>query len=179
MATLFKSRAGAGNAGLLLMIATVLAVGGFFYWLSRNAVPTEGAPEEAAAEPGMDAAAVVPLEDFAGGTADYVGQAVTLRGVRVTQVFGPQAFWFALADSISTFYLVHLSEQAVADSVPMAAGSVLDLSGTVAPMTDSVLDAWEAAGYFVQENDRLLAEYAIDFFEAARVAESDGSEPVG
>lgn len=179
MATLFKSRAGGGNVSVLLMIATVLAVGGFFYWLSRNAVPTEGAPEESAAEPGVDSAAVVAPEDFAAGTEDYVGQAVTLQGVRVTQLFGPRAFWFALADSLSTFYLVHLSEQAAADSVPMAAGSVFDVSGTVTPMTDSVLDAWEAAGYFVQENDRYLAEYAIDFFEAGRVVESDGSGPAG
>lgn len=179
MATLFKSRAGGGNVSVLLMIATVLAVGGFFYWLSRNAVPTEGPPEESAADPGMDSGAVVALEDFAAGTSDYVGQAVTLQGVRVLQLFGPRAFWFPLADSLSTPYLVHLSEQAVADSAPVAAGSVFDVSGTVTTMTDSVLNAWDAAGYFVQENDRFLAEYAIDFFEAGRVVESEGSGPAG
>lgn len=178
MATLFRSRAGGGNVSVLLMIAAVLAVGGFFYWLSQNAVPTEGAPEEAA-EPASDDATVVALEDFGSGTADYVGQAVTLQGVPVTQRFGPRAFWFALPDSLSTFYLVHLSDEAVADSALLATGAAFEVSGVVTVMTDSVLDAWEAAGEFLQENDRLLAEYAIDFLEADRVSESGGSGPPG
>lgn len=169
MATLLKSRAGAGHVGLLLMLAAFLAMAGFLYWLSQVAEPTEGPVEEVQASV-EDEGMVVDFAEFSGGTAAYVGQMVTLRNVTVTQLFGPHAFWTTLSDVGNTSYLVHLSPDAVADSVELASGGAYDLSGIVHAMTDSVLDAWEANGDFVQPNDRLLAEYAIDFLEAAQVA---------
>ncbi len=178
MAILFKSRSGGGGVSVLLMIVAVLAVAGFFFWLSQTAVPTEETSEEAVPS-ALDEVSVVALEDFASETAAYVGQAIGLENVRITQLFGPHAFWTTLPNEGNASYLVHLAPEAVADSVPMAAGAALNISGVVVAMTDSVLDAWAANGYFVQENDRLLAEYAIDFLEATRVeaASSDGPTP--
>ena len=169
MATLLKSRDGGGQTSTLLMLAAFGAVTGFLYWLSKVAEPTESPADEVAA--GVeDEGMVVDFADFSNGTEAYVGQTVTLRGVAVTQRFGPNAFWATLSNPGNTSYLVHLSPAALADSVEIEAGAAYDLSGAVHAMSDSVLDAWAAAGEFVQENDRFLAEYAIDFLEVARIA---------
>lgn len=174
MTTLFKSRAGGAGLSMALAIVAVLAVGGFFYWLSRTAVPTEVAGEEQReAPPTLEEATVVPLEEFAAATADYVGQAVTLEGIEVTQTLGAKkSFWLALPDEANTPYLIHLSPEAAADSLPLAIGAAFDVSGFVTAMSDSVLDAWEAAGDFLQEHDRSLAEFSIDFIEAVRIVEA-------
>ncbi len=169
MAALVKSRVGAGHVGTLLMVAAFLAVAGFLYWLSQVAVPTES-PDDEAPRGVDDEGLLVDFAEFSTGTDAYVDQTITLRGVTVTQKFGPHAFWTTLSDEGNTSYLVHLSAAAIADSVELVANAPYDLSGTVHSMTDSVLDAWAADGDFVQENDRFLAEYAIDFLEAAQVA---------
>ena len=165
MGTFVKSRAGSVRLGTMLMILCFVGIGGFMYWLSVTAEPTEVVvvePEEAVLN-------AVPFEDFSAGTATYIGQAITLQGITVTSLLGPHAFWTGLADAQSTPYLLHFSEMLVADSTSVTQGGTVDVTGMVTAMSDSVLDAWQAAGAFPQEIDRTLAEFSENFVEVTSI----------
>lgn len=162
MVTLLKSRSGAVRPGTLLMLLSFLAVGGFLYWLSITAEPTEVVVEEPEDDVMVNE---VGFADFSSGPAGYVGQELTLRSVAVTSLLRPHAFWTNLADQQQTAYLLHFSDTLLADSVSVDMGMIVDVTGTVMEMSDSILDAWEAAGAFPNEIDRLTAEFAETFIE--------------
>ena len=175
MGTFVKSRAGSVRLGTMLMILCFVVIGGFMYWLSITAEPTEVVvvePEEAVLN-------AVPFEDFSAGTATYIGQAITLQGITVTSLLGPHAFWTGLADAQSTPYLLHFSEMLVADSTSVTQGGTVDVTGMVTAMSDSVLDAWQAGGAFPQDMDRTLAEFSENFVEIASIegATASATEP--
>ena len=117
-------------------------------------------------ENGISTAAA--LSEFSTGTAAYVGQEVTLEGIEVVSLLGTQALWMNLDNG--TPYLLHLTEMALADSVAVAQGDVVTVNGTVMEMSDSILDAWAAAGAFSQETDRIQAEFAVDFLEVTSIS---------
>jgi hypothetical protein len=135
------------------------------YWLSIAAEPTEVVvvvPEE-------EVLNAVPFEDFSAGTATYIGQELTLQGITVSSLLGAHAFWTDLADAQRTPYLLHFSEILIADSTSVTLGSTVDVTGTVIAMSDSILDAWQAAGAFPQEIDRTLAEFSENFVEVTSI----------
>lgn len=170
MATVLRSRTGAARLGTPLMILCVLAMGGFLYWLSVTAEPTEIAVEvEAVDELGGN---VVAFADFSAGTAGYIGQEITLEGIAVTSLLGPHGFFTSLADAQGTPYLVHLTEEALGDSVSIVSGHSVDVTGSIIIMSDSILDAWEAAGAFPQEGDRFQAAFAENFIEVTSVVDA-------
>lgn len=167
MAMFLKSRAGSARLGTPLMILCFLAIGGFLYWLSITAEPTTIVVEEVAEG---ELANVVSVADFSAATSSYIGQEVSLEAIAVTSLLGPHAFWMSLDDAQQTPYLLHLSEAALADSVPVMSGGSVTVTGMVTTMSDSILDAWEAAGAFPQETDRFLAEFSENFIEVSLVS---------
>lgn len=174
-----KSRAGSARLGTPMMVLCFLAIGGFLYWLSITAEPTAIVVEEVADDELVNA---VSFADFSMATGSYVGQEISLEGIDVTSLLGPHSFWTSLEDAQQTAYLLHFSEAALADSVSVMAGGSVTVTGMVTAMSDSILDAWQAAGAFPQESDRFQAEFAEDFIEVSSVsvegAESGGeSEP--
>ena len=174
-----KSRAGAAKLGTPLMILCFLAIGGFLYWLSITAEPTTIVVEEVSDD---ELANVVAFADFSAATGSYVGQEISLEDIAVTSLLGPHCFWTSLADAQQTAYLLHFSEAALADSVSVTSGASVTVTGTVMAMSDSILDAWEAAGAFPQSTDRFQAEFAEDFIEVSLVAmdeaeSGEASEP--
>ena len=171
MVTLLNSRSGAVRPGTLLMLLSFLVVGGFLYWLSVTAKPTEVVIEEPEDDVMVNE---VAFADFSGGPPAYVGQELTLRSVAVTSLLRPHAFWTSLEDGQSTAYLLHFSDALQADSAAVTEGTSVDVTGTVMQMSDSILDAWEAAGAFPNEIDRTLAEFAETFIEVT-VLGGDGA----
>lgn len=174
-----KSRAGAAKLGTPLMILCFLAIGGFLYWLSITAEPTAVVVEEVSDD---ELANVVAFADFSAATSSYVGQQVSLEEIPVTSLLGPHCFWTSLDDAQQTAYLLHFSEAVLADSVSVTTGSSVTVSGTVIAMSDSILDAWQAAGAFPQDSDRFQAEFAENFIEVSSVAtdeaeSGEASEP--
>ena len=174
-----KSRAGSARLGTPLMILCFLAIGGFLYWLSITAEPTAVVVEEVSEEGPEN---VVAFAEFSAATDSYIGRQISLEGIAVTSLLGPHSFWTSLDDAQGTAYLLHFSEAALADSVSVTSGISVTVTGMVMAMSDSILDAWEAAGAFPQESDRFQAEFAEDFIEVSSVAtdeaESGGeSEP--
>lgn len=170
-----KSRAGAVNPGVPLMMLSFLVVAGFLWWLSRTAEPTESPADAPAAED--EAVNQVPLADFFANTSAYMGQEVTLTEIAVTSLLGPHAFWTALGEAFGNPYLVHLSEAVRADSVVVTPGVPVTVTGTVHAMSDSILADWDEAGAFPQESDRFQAEFAQSFLEVASVTEVASADP--
>lgn len=170
MVTLLKSRSGAVRPGTLLMLLSFLVVGGFLYWLAVTAEPTEVVVDEPEDDVMVNE---VAFADFSGGPPAYVGQELTLRGVAVTSLLRPHAFWTSLADGQQTAYLLHFSDALLADSVSVTEGMMVDVTGTVTEMSDSILDAWEAAGAFPNEIDRTLAEFAETFIEVTVLGDDE------
>ena len=165
MGTFVKSRAGSVRLGTMLMILCFVTIGGFMYWLSITAEPTE----VVVVEPEEEVLNAVPFDDFSAGTASYVGQEITLQGITVTTLLGQHAFWTELTDLQNTAYLLHFSEALVTDSTSVTAGTTVDVTGMVTAMSDSILDAWQAAGAFPQDIDRTLAEFAENFVEVTSI----------
>ena len=170
MATVLKSRAGAAKLGTPLMILCFLAIGGFLYWLSVTAEPTEVVVED---EPEDDVAVnVVAFADFSAGTSSYIGEEITLERISVSSLLGPQGAWTSLENG--TPYLLRFMESALADSVEIVSGGSINVTGSVVAMSDSILDAWEAVGGFPQAGDRMQAEFALDFIEVTSVSDAQG-----
>ncbi len=170
MATVLKSRAGAAKAATSLMMLSFLVIGGFLYWLSITAEPTEVVVED---EPDEDVAVnVVAFADFSAGTSGYLGQEITLEAVEVSSLLGTRGAWTLLTNG--TPYMLRLTDSALADSVEVVSGGTIDVTGMVVAMSDSILDAWDAAGDFPQSGDRMQAEFAIDFIEVTSVSEVRG-----
>ena len=175
MATL-KSRAGAAKLGAPLMILSFLMVAGFIFWLSVTAEPTE----IEVVEPDDVLENMVTIEAFSAGPAGFVGELVSLEDIHVVALFGNHGFWTNLTDEQGNGYLFHLSDSLIADStVSVAAGMTVSVTGAVVETTDSVLDAWDAAGAFSNPVDRLVAEstYYLNFIEVSLIEMPETSEP--
>lgn len=157
MATFLKSRAGAAQLGVTLMITAFVVVAGFMFWLSVTAKPTV----IVAPEPKDVFANEISLLDFSSGPAGYEGQEVSLTDVPISGRFGNFGHWINLLDANRNGFILFLSESLRADTTvatgTVEEGMLVTLSGMVMPRTDSVLDAWEAAGAFAQPLDRMLA----------------------
>lgn len=173
MVSLLKSRSGAVQPATLLMLLCFLVMGGFLYWISITAEPTEIVIEEPDDDEMVNE---VAFSDFSAGPPTYLGQELTLRDVAVSSPLGPHAFWTSLEDAQQTAYLLHFSDLLVADSVSVTAGSMVDVSGTVTAMSDSILDAWEAAGSLPGAADRIQAEFAETFIEVTVLGSDEATD---
>ncbi len=163
---LIRSRAGAANMAPILMVVAFLSIGLFVWWLSATAEPTEvviveEVVDEAAAE------GAVAWADFGADPESFAGQEITIPGVQVASLLGGQAFWAQLPSE--TPYLIKLGDDLVAGGVSVTSGDAGDITGTVHMMSDSVLNAWEAAGAFTDPVNRIEAEFATSFFEAQAI----------
>ena len=166
------SRRGAVDLGLPLMIVAFLAIGGFLYWLNlqaqaelaaKAAIAEEIAAEEAAKEALGD---IIPGEALQTDPGMYEGKVVTVEGLNIASMLGTQGFWVELPNRNP--FLVSLAEAVKAEGLAFGAGTSVTVSGTVYAMGDSVLNAWSAAAA-IGEGDRLAAEFATHFMEAAQV----------
>lgn len=169
-----KSRAGAVRLTIPLMILSFLAMAGFLYWLSRYEPPEVEEVDQVVTEDGLNE---VAFDDFVMGTQGYMGQEITLRLVEVESTVGDRLFWTMLPGNNP--YLMHVSDEALADSVEVIGGLRLDVTGSVMALSDSVLDVWMEAEILRNEGDRLQAMFAVDkgdYFLVRRFEMEDESE---
>ena len=173
------SRAGAVKTATPLMIVCFVAMGGFLYWLSTYRAAEVEADDAATAEDGGNE---VAFEDFAAAPEDYMDAEFTMRMVVVNSMIGNRFFWTQVSDDLP--YLVHITEEALADSVEVLAGRRVDVTGMVMALTDSVLDVWTESGAIRNEGDLAQVQYAEDMGNYLSVVrfetDDDGSgEPSG
>lgn len=171
-----QHRKSAGQFSWLWMLATLVVVGAFMYWLAVTAEPSgpRVVEEDDAAETEV-AAATVALEDLVAGLSNYVGTNVRLEGIPVASRLGTQAFW--TATSTGTPFLIRLTPEAVAGGVTVDPGQTVTVVGRIFAMSDSVIAAWEQEGAIAGAGQRAEAEFATAFLEARVVAGAPAGAP--
>ena len=166
MAWISSRKGAADSLALPLMIGTFVVITGFLYWLSVTAEPTQVAIVEGGRDVVVSEGTRVGWGQFSADPSAYTGQSITLPDVAVNSLLGAgQAFWSQMADANETPFLFKLGDQLVADGMLVVSGDVGDASGMLFTMSDSTLDAWEAAGAFNDPVNRIEAEFATSFFE--------------
>jgi hypothetical protein len=166
-------RRGAANLGMPLMIVAFLTMIGFLYWLNLQARKQDAEEQAALAE---QAAADSAEADLGAITIDpsalqmdaspYEGQVVKMEGLPVASGLGQQGFWLEMPNKNP--FLVSMTDAVRAEGVTVSQGQRATVVGTIRAMSDSVLDAWSTAGT-ISEGDRLAAEFATYYLDAARV----------
>jgi hypothetical protein len=164
---------------LPLMLLAAVAIVGFMWWLNVYTEPTQFALAQEEGEE-VDEAPLLALETFGQRYTEMEGQRVRLEGLEVAANLGPQAFLTALPDGTP---LVVRVLPGAADA-PVLGGDVLNLTGTVQAMSETVLDAWEAEGVYTDPTARDIAGFGSHFLEADLIrhdamagAEADTTTP--
>jgi hypothetical protein len=168
MASLGSRRGFAEKLSLPLMVLAFLAVGGFLYWLTVTAEPTEVVIAEPEEESGPGNAAMVDSPTFLAGPAQYLSQTVEVTGARVSSRLGAHAFWIGPDDRP---FLVKMGPQVLATNPQVLVEQIVTIVGEVHMMSDSALAAWDAAGAFPNAGDKIVAEFAVGspFLEASAI----------
>lgn len=157
-----ERRSPSGQVSRLWMATAFIIVAAFLVWLGANSAPSsvgvvEGTEEE------ESSVASVTLEEFATAAETYTGQVVRLAGAEVASPLGPRAFWISLPTGDP--FLAMLDDGLAAAGVSVAHGEALVLVGTVKEMSEAILAAWDEAGFFEDEGQRMQAEFATMFIE--------------
>jgi hypothetical protein len=148
------------------MIVSFIIVAGFLYWLNVTAEPTEVVIVEEVTEEGSGASAILSVDDFLANPEGQIDAVVEVTGARVASRLGAQAFWIGPDDRP---YLVKMGPSVVEAGTQVLVESMVDIIGTVYMMSDSVLTSWDSLGVFANPGDRIVAEFATSFLEAAAV----------
>jgi hypothetical protein len=161
-----------------LMLVAFIVIGGFLYWLNLQAQAEQTAlAEEAAAAAEEEAAlaggTLVAGADIQMDPSPYEGQVIRLEDMPIASALGTQGFWIEMPNRNP--FLISMSEGVKAEGIAVVPGQSASILGTIYAMSDSVLNAWSAAGA-IGEGDRLAAEFATHYLEATGVLVSGGSD---
>jgi hypothetical protein len=162
-----------GRFNVVAMLLAFGSMGGFLYWLSIAATPTEIAVAE------EEIAQAVSLSAFARNPIMFEGDLVVVDGVEVQTVLGSQVFFATFPNDLSYPIRIDRSLGAVGGQlVPAAMGRV---TGTVYALTDSILEAWDAESVFADDTQREAAAASTTFLLASELdiataaGEADGA----
>ena len=179
MATFGSRRGFSEKLSLPLMVLAFLVVGGFLYWLSITAEPTEVVIVEEEVDAGSGASAILDVVDFLEAPGDYEGQIIEVTGAQVVNRLGEQAFWIGTADAP---FLVKMSPTLLETQPSVLVQQVVTVVGQVHILTDSVMTSWDSLGTFPTDTDRFLAEFSLNspFLEVESVeVQTRGGGPAG
>lgn len=158
------SQGGEGRRSAILMTVAFLSMGAFLFWLSVTAHTPEVAIIEVSTSDSLAASAVTVQAAVLGADPmAQAGQLIRVEDVNVAGTIGSTAFWTELAGRPDPF-LVHMDAMVAADSITVAAGDRVTVVGSVYTMSDSVADAWEAAGS-ISENQKFEVTFAASYLE--------------
>ena len=162
-----RSRLGAANLSVPLMLLTFVLMGGFLWWLNMNAQTTAVTLQEeqgdAAAPAGGGAAVAVTEEDLRMTPDRFAGQAVRIT-LPVAMAVGTQAFFLDVKDAP---FLVKIGDPLVQQGQTVPQGQVT-VTGPLFAMTDSIRRDWLSKG-IVPASDEILVEFATHFIEARAI----------
>ena len=172
-----RSRLGAANLTIPLMLLTFLAIAGFMWWLSQNAETTSvsldaGTEGDSVTVPQAGGGGVVVTEDnLKTAPAQFEGQVVSIT-LPVAMAVGTQAFFLDVTDAP---FLVKLSDALIQQGQAVPQGDVT-VTGPLMAMTDSIRQDWLSKG-IIPPSDEILVEFATHFIEARTVAAAAPSAP--
>lgn len=164
-----RSRLGAANLSIPLMLLTFLVIGGFLWWLNMSAetasVTLREEPDDSTPQAATGAGGVAVTEEDLRTTPDrFVGQVVRIT-LPVAMAVGSQAFFLDVTDAP---FLVKLSDALLQQGQAVPQGQVT-VTGPMMVMTDSIRQDWLSRG-IVPASDEILVEFATHFIEARAVA---------
>jgi len=167
------SRRGAVDMGMVLMVLAFAVIGGFLFWLSGQAALERemAVVEDTTTDEPVDDVRTVTGEEIQMDATPFEGQEIRLPNFTVASLLGTQGFWLEMPNGNP--FLVSMSSEVMADGTTVSAGGTATVTGIVHAMSDSVLTAWTEAGS-IAETDRIVAEFATHFLEAARVQMAGG-----
>jgi len=157
------SRSGAGHATILMAVA-FLSIGGFLFWLNI-AARTEGVEvvEGPEANPATASAVLVSAEVLGADPSAQIGEFIRVEDVVVAGGVGATAFWTNLLNRPDPF-LVHMDEAVAATGTTVGVGDQVTIVGSVLVMSDSIADAWVAAGS-ISDGQKFEVTFASSFME--------------
>lgn len=168
------SRRGAADLGMPLMFLAFITIGGFLWWLSGEAAAERALVivEDTTTATDMGTATTIAATDLETDATPFEGQLVRVAGLNVASMLGTQGFWLDLPNQSP--FLVSMSEDVMAEGVPVTLGQPATVTGVVHAMSDSVLSAWTAAGT-IGDGERLAAEFATHYLEATGIVVANPS----
>jgi len=155
---------GEGRRSAILMVIAFLGMGVFLFWLNVSSKTPEVAIIEMSATDSLAASAVTVQSAVLGADPmAQAGQLIRVEDVDVAGAIGSTAFWTQLEGRDDPF-LVHMDSVVAADSIAVSPGDRVTLVGSIRAMSDSVADAWEAAGS-ISENQKFEVTFASSYLE--------------
>ena len=166
------SRRGAADLGIPLMVLAFIVIGLFMYYLNVRAAEERALDivEETDTPDEMEVATTIAATDLEVDAAPLEGRLIRVSGLNVASMLGTQGFWLELPNGQP--FLVSMSEEVMAEGVPVTMGERATVTGIVHAVNDSALSAWEIAGT-IGEGDRLAAEFATHYLELTEVVVAD------
>ncbi|CAN5826579.1 hypothetical protein BH23GEM7_BH23GEM7_02800 [soil metagenome] len=153
-------------------LVAVLAVAGLMWWLAaasesarETAVVQETGRDPAGGAPGAGATPAGEAAELGGIAAapeTFVGRRIAVDDVQVAATLGPRAFW---ADVPGANPFLVLFAPDLAGQPQLASGQTLNVQGTVAAVTDSLLDVW-VQSEAIRPNARDEAAFATHYLLA-------------
>jgi len=165
-----RSRMGAANLSLPLMIVTFVMIAGFLWWLNKSAesasvvIDEQTTSVEGPSSATGGAVTRVTEEQLRLDPQAFEGQVLEVTD-DVAMGLGSQAFFL---DFLESPFLVILNEELVQQGQAVPAGSVT-VTGPLMVMNDSIIENWMGRG-LVPANDRILLEFSTHFIEARSVS---------
>ncbi len=158
------SQGGEGRRSVILMVVAFLGMGVFLFWLSVTSQTPEVAIVEMSTTDSLAASAVtVEAAVLGADPMAQAGQLIRVEDVDVAGAIGSTAFWTQLEGRNDPF-LVHMDAAVAADSIVVGPGDRVTIVGNIYTMSDSVADAWEAAG-IINENQKFEVTFAASYLE--------------
>ncbi len=158
------SQDGEGRRSTILMVVAFLGMGAFLFWLNITAQTPELAIIEGSTPDSLTASAVTVQAAVLGADPmAQAGQLIRVEDVDVAGAIGSTAFWTQLEGRNDPF-LVHMDAAVAADSIVVGPGDRVTIVGNIYAMSDSVADAWEAAGS-ISENQKFEVTFAASYLE--------------
>lgn len=148
----------------ILMAVAFLSMGAFLFWLNIKAESPELAIIEVSTSDTLSASAVTVQPAVLGADPmAQAGQLIRVEDVVVAGAIGSTAFWTQLEGRQDPF-LVHMVAAVAADSIVVGPGDRVTMVGNIHAMSDSVANAWEAAGN-ISDSQRFEVTFATSFLE--------------
>ena len=166
------SRRGAADLGIPLMVLAFIVIGLFMYYLNVRAAEERALDivEETDTPDEVEVATTIAATDLEVDAAPLEGRLIRVSGLNVASMLGTQGFWLELPNGQP--FLVSMSEEVIAEGVPVTMGERATVTGIVHAVNDSALSAWEIAGT-IGGGDRLAAEFATHYLESTEVIVAD------
>lgn len=154
-----------GQSNRVWIIVAVVMVVALLGWLATSSRSGSGM-EDAAVD--VNAPEVVALDNIAQNGYLFIGETVKVEEVGVSSRLGDYAFWALTSQSMP--FLVKLDREIVDGGFTFEDGDIVTMVGVLRKLTPEVLDGWEAEGVFQSSDDRMVAEFATEYFEVTEVS---------